>query len=392
MSSPVDIFFACYYSLACNSGAQIFSLANHLAARGHAVTVFVPFDPEATATLGEAQFRTRPFTELPAAAAESAANGRPAIAHIWTPRENVRQVTTELVRLRGLRYVVHLEDNEPLITSTNTGIPFAELARRPADEVSRIVGERLTNPQHFQPFLAGAAGISGLIDRLMEFAPPGPRQLVFWPGFNEKLFHAQPRNDALRRQHGIDDKEVCLAYAGNVASVNRDEVRSLYLSVAVLGRMGIPARLVRAGEDYVPLFPERLDEVASRIINLGKLPHRDVPPVYAMADFLVQPGRPDPFNEFRFPSKLPEFFAMGRPVLLPATNLGRFVRDGTDAVVLHQGHGMEIAEKIAALAGNTTQRRDLGERAAAFAHNHFRWADIAARVEAFYRDILATPG
>jgi len=390
MNRATDIYFVCYYSLACNSGAQIFSLANHLAARGHAVTVFVPFEPEATATLGEAAFRTLPFSALEEAVPPGAARG-PAVAHVWTPRENVRRFTARLLALRPMPYVVHLEDNEPLITSTNTGIDFQLLAQRPADEVERIVGERLTNPQHFVPFLAGAAGITGLIDRLMEFAPAGPRQLVFWPGFNERLFQPQPRNDAARRALGIADHELCLAYAGNVATVNRDEVRSLYLSVAVLGRMGIPARLIRAGEDYVPLEVDQLTEVAPRVITLGKRPHRDIPAVYAMADFLVQPGRPDPFNEFRFPSKLPEFFAMGRPVLLPATNLGRFVRDGHDAVVLREGHGMEIAERIAPIAKDQEKRRQLGEHALAFARDHFQWHQIAARVEGLYREVLAKP-
>ena len=36
--------------------------------------------------------------------------------------------------------------------------------------------------------------------------------------------------------------------------------------------------------------------------------------ILCLADVLIQPGRPDPFNDLRFPSKLPEFFAMGKPV------------------------------------------------------------------------------
>lgn len=390
MSQALDIHFVCYYSLACNSGAQIFSLANHLAARGHRVTVFVPFEPGATASLGEAAFQTRAFAEFDdfVRARPPAGSARPAIAHVWTPRENVRRFTTELRQRLPMPYVVHLEDNEPLITSTNTGIDFRELARRPEDEVARAVGERLTNPHHFETFLRGAGGVTGLIDRLMEFAPRGGRQLVFWPGYNERLFGGQPRNDALRRELGIGDDELCLAYAGNVASVNRDEVRSLYLSVGVLTRLGFPARLVRAGKDYVPLEVDQLEEVSRRVISLGRRPHRDIPALYAMADFLVQPGRPDPFNDYRFPSKLPEFFAMGRPVLLPATNLGRFVRDEIDALVLREGHAMEIAERIAAVARDPARRRELGENAAAFARQHFQWSDIAARVETFYHEVL----
>ena len=55
----------------------------------------------------------------------------------------------------------------------------------------------------------------------------------------------------------------------------------------------------------------------------------DTPPADqdALADVLVQPGRAGPFNDYRLPSKLPEFLSAGRPVVLPATNLARQLRD-----------------------------------------------------------------
>ena len=37
--------------------------------------------------------------------------------------------------------------------------------------------------------------------------------------------------------------------------------------------------------------------------------------------FLCSQAGLNEFNAYRFPSKLPEFFAMERPVILPATNV-----------------------------------------------------------------------
>ncbi len=390
MSEPLHLVFACYYSLRCNSGVQIHSLANHLARRGHSVTVFVPFEPEATSDVGPALFSTRSFASLAEWLTESAGSIDPArtVLHAWTPRENVRRFALRFLEQVRAPYIVHLEDNEPLVTSTNLGMSFDALGRLETAKLTELVGERLTHPHHFRPFLDGASGVTALIDRALDFAPDATHRLAFWPGYDEALFHAEPRNDALRKRHGIGDNDLCLVYAGNVASANRDEVRSLYLSAAVLTRMGLPTKLVRAGEDYVPLFEHALSEVDSRVIPLGLLPHREIPALYAMADFLVQPGRSDPFNDYRFPSKLPEFFACGRPVLLPAANLGRFVRDGVDAVVLKQGHAIEIAETIAALVKTPERIRALGESAARFAESHFLWHDIAAQIEDFDRTVL----
>ena len=55
----------------------------------------------------------------------------------------------------------------------------------------------------------------------------------------------------------------------------------------------------------------------------------------ALADFFVQPGVPDAFNDYRFPSKLPEFFAIGPSGTPPLrANLGLTLRHGIDAYVL----------------------------------------------------------
>ena len=109
-----------------------------------------------------------------------------------------------------------------------------------------------------------------------------------------------------------------------------------------------------------------------------------------MADFFVQPGRADPYNDFRFPSKLPEFFSIGRPVLLPYTNLGRFVRDGVDAVVLREGHAMDIADRLGELIRDPARCEHLSRGALAFCKLHFDWNKAATALLAFY-DRIASP-
>ena len=54
-----------------------------------------------------------------------------------------------------------------------------------------------------------------------------------------------------------------------------------------------------------------------------------LPALLRLADVLVQPGESNRFNTHRLPSKLPEFLASGRPVIMPRANLGlRAVRRG----------------------------------------------------------------
>jgi len=96
------------------------------------------------------------------------------------------------------------------------------------------------------------------------------------------------------------------------------------------------------------------------------------------ADVFVQPGAPGPFNDYRLPSKLPEFFAVGRPVVLPATNVGLRLRDGIDALLLHTGSAEEIARCVGRVLDDDVLAGRLAANAKAFARRTYRW-DVQAR-------------
>lgn len=382
----MHVVFVCYHSFACNSAGHIACLANALVARGVEVTAFAAFAPETATRHGPVSYACHAFAEVDAWLAARRPDPRATIVVAWTPRENVRRFVTALRTRLPCPYVVHLEDNEVLLTAGNLGLSPDDLLRLPEAELDRRLGadERLSHPRHFPRFIAQSAGITALIGPLLQFAPPGHPGLVYWPGYNPVFFGARPVDHVRRRQLGIADDVLVLVYPGNVHSANCAEVRSLHLAVCLLNRRGITSLLLRTGEDYVPVLDHTLNEVARHLISLGKLDTQaDVAAALTLGDVFVQPGHAGPFNDHRFPSKLPEFFALGRPVLLPATNLGRYVRPGEDAVVLQRGDALEIAARLAELWPNAGLRQRLAANAVAFAAAHFQWSEIAARVLAF---------
>jgi hypothetical protein len=103
----------------------------------------------------------------------------------------------------------------------------------------------------------------------------------------------------------------------------------------------------------------------------------------------VQPGPPGDFNDYRFPSKLPEFLVSGKPVVLPRTNIGRFLQDDVDCVLLDQGHALDIAEKLEPLLTDPDRRKRIGASGREFALRELTWSKSAARVKAFYEATLA---
>ena len=87
----------------------------------------------------------------------------PDLVHAFTPREPVRRLTLDLVRRYGCPYVVHLEDNEVAVRSAITAAFDA---------------------QAIAAFLDGAAGMTVVVDRLVELKPGHVPGVVVWPGYD----------------------------------------------------------------------------------------------------------------------------------------------------------------------------------------------------------------
>jgi len=170
-------------------------------------------------------------------------------------------------------------------------------------------------------------------------------------------------------------------------AANFREIRSLYLAVALLNREGQPAVLLRAGTDYVDLHDYR-GWVSQFVRHMGYIPYTHLAPMLAAADLFVQPGRCNDFNKYRFPSKLPDFFAMGRPVILPRTNIGLVTRHLQDAYVLDEADGPAIADGVKRVMSDRALYERLVLGAREFFHTNLSWSTTAGETLALYKKVL----
>ena len=118
----------------------------------------------------------------------------------------------------------------------------------------------------------------------------------------------------------------------------------------------------------------------------GVCPRPALADYIAAADILVQPGKAGAFNDYRFPSKLPMFLASGRPVVMPRSNIGRYLRDGEHCLLLGDGTARELARLLAGLAEDPDRRRRIGQAGREFAKNNFSWKKSAENLASFYAD------
>jgi glycosyltransferase involved in cell wall biosynthesis len=398
----LNLLFVNYGDFTPNSLNHIGGFANTLSAAGHACAVAVPADLETLRHVADPLF-------IPVTHAEAAArpglfpDGRPAdLIHAWTPREGVRKFVLAYQRAvvaaggTPARLIVHLEDNEHFLLENYTGRTLAQLRALPAGELASLADDRLPHPFRAESFLRLADAVTHIIAPLAEFAPPGTPTHLLLPGVNFALYRPDLTGSAEvaaeRAALGLGTEERVLVFTGSNTFANEPEMRSLYLAVALLNQRGTPTRLVRTGLNSPRFLAGLPEEVRRHVLDLGFVAKRRLPALLALADVLVQPGRPGPFNDYRLPSKLPEFLASGRPVVLPRANLASLLEDGRDALFLPpEGTPEEIAAACRRVFEDPALGATLGRHGAAFARLHFDLAHNTRLLSDFYAETAARP-
>ena len=397
----MNILFVNYGDFTTNSLNHIAGFANALCAAGHACVVAVPGAKETVSAVREPLF-------IPATYAEVLAkpglfpDARPAdLIHAWTPREGVRKFVLAYERAlkTPARLLIHLEDNERHLLEAYTGKTFDELRLASPHDIDRWLVNGLPHPLRHESFLRIADGVTHIIDRLREHIPAGLPSHLLFPPVDFTLYqpahpsHRSPESyqSYLPPDSPLRPGEKILVFTGSNTFANEPEMRELYLAVALLNQRGTPTRLIRTGFNSPTFLASIAFDYQSYVVDLGFIEKAKLPGLLALADVLVQPGHPGAFNDFRLPSKLPEFLASGQPVVLPPTNLALLMQDGREAVFLKTGAPEEIATTCERLFADAGLCAHLGQNALAFAHQHFDATKNTRDLAAFYAATLARP-
>lgn len=200
---------------------------------------------------------------------------------------------------------------------------------------------------------------------------------VIWGGVDPELFNAPPK---------APSRQITVAYAGNFRPY-----QGLTVLVAAMDRLDGRFQLMLVGD---PTGAEQLLESArgrlgERLSVLDPVPYEEIPGLLARADVLTVP-RPDCRSaRFGFPSKLPEYLALGRAVVV--TDVGdqpRVVRDGENGLVVPAGNAAALAAALESL-GDPERRRRLAAAARREAETRLSWTSIGQALHRFLEERCA---
>jgi glycosyltransferase involved in cell wall biosynthesis len=185
-----------------------------------------------------------------------------------------------------------------------------------------------------------------------------------------------------------------IAYTGTVHTESIDDFRLAIRAVGLVAARGYDVAFLYAGHALprydVMTIAEREGLPASRVASLGYVPFDQVRSILTKASVLVQPGRPNRFNQLRLPSKVQAYLQSGTPTVMFSVGLGELLRDGEEVVKLHGFNAEELAERIVELLedpGFAVRVGEGGQRAAQRLFDRDR--NVAALVHC-YRVALET--
>ena len=377
------VVFVSYGTFDCNSAGHIAGFAGELAGAGLQVAVCARGPVDKAYAFGPPAFEFFSLKQLTAdpkgvIGFDGPLDPARTLLVCWTPRKASRRALERAVARTGVGHIVHFEDNEDHLGA---------LRAQAGGEDDRAEREQL---------VAGALGATIIEPRLRETLPAGLPTLVLEPGVDlEGLAAPLPphRRATLLRAFGAPEDAAVIVYPGNVHRANAGEMAELYRAVGRLRDAGRRVVLIKTGKDDVGMAAVLgFAPAEAGVIEVGLVERSLLTQLVKCADLFVQPGAPGLFNDYRLPSKLPEFMAIGRPIILPRTNVGLRLRDGHDALLLEAGSAGEIAAKIENILDHPEVCAPMARNAQAFARRTYDWKRQGKKLLDFLRHLQGARG
>jgi glycosyltransferase involved in cell wall biosynthesis len=209
---------------------------------------------------------------------------------------------------------------------------------------------------------------------------PGDRIDVVENGVETDQFVPRADRDVLRWQLGLDGRFVA-AYIGTLGYAHGLEtVLRAAEEIQGMGGPDVLFLLVGEGADR-----GRLEQLAAqaRLANvrfMDQQPREVVPTLINAADVCLVTLRRAPLFRTVLPSKMLEFMACGRPVVLGVDGYARALLERAGAgVFVEPENAGALATAVVQLARDPTRRSQLGENGRRFVASHFSRAATARR-------------
>jgi glycosyltransferase involved in cell wall biosynthesis len=237
--------------------------------------------------------------------------------------------------------------------------------------------------EHFRPRAAGTTVINSVLyaKALALGVPPG--DLLLLPnGANVTEIRPACRQ-TVRARLGLPQNVPILGYTGALFA------EDAHLMAAAFDRIQAQqpgARLLLIG--YTNIAVESLVATPANVLRTGAVRSCELADYVAACDIGWLPLADNRANRGRFPMKVHDFMAAGRPLVVSQVgDLGPFVRKWEIGLAA-EAAGEALAEAVLDVLARPDELARLGRRARQVAEEQFAWPLVAARLDRFYQEII----
>lgn len=388
----MNILFVSYGEITNNTGSQFTVVARELSRMGHHCLAAVPKIANNLSYSDSMQLPCATYKNALSQSTSLFPNKSSAdLVVAITPREIIRRFVEDYFQDHYTPLIVHLEDNEDELTERFTLRPVKEIRNLPHDQIhDRIIPPGLSCPVCWPTFLSKADGFTYIHPALQKLAPESLPSHQFSPPLDFDLFDPDKYHteaDNLRQKFNIATDEKIISYVGNTHAANIENIKTLYSVIHRLNQSGLKTRLLRTGNQSLDFYDSLPFDPSQFTTDLGFIPRTQIPSVIAAADLVIMPTHPDPYDNHRLPSSLPEHLAMGKCVITSTAGLGAELQDGINAAIPGNCNTETLLARCLELFENAKLRRTIGDGARAFAQKRFH-ADTVHQLEQFYQSVL----
>lgn len=193
-----------------------------------------------------------------------------------------------------------------------------------------------------------------------------------------------------------NDQRRYIAYCGVLNSV-KDGVDTLVKSFIAASKSGkIPnnVSLCLIGEFSNERFKDMINElitkaaVEDKVILTGRLERSEIPAYLKNAEALALARPSNKQSEGGFPTKLGEYLATGKPVIITDTGeISLFLKDGENAFIAEPGSIQSFTDKMAEVFSNYQHAIEIGKKGRTLVENEFNYLRQAEKLAHFIKSL-----
>jgi len=236
--------------------------------------------------------------------------------------------------------------------------------------------------------------ISSFLEHKVLAVAPRTPLLVLPPLVDTELFQAQSGKAAAFRAKWALGDETVISYLGTYWHL--EGVAVLLQAAKQLVQSGRKFKLVISGASFKGLdcddVPGLIQELGLKdvVVQTGWLPTEEVIAGMSAADVLVVPKVNHLVNVAGIPTKLAEYLAMGKPVVVSRIgDIPNFLTDHEDALLCEPGIPNSLANVLDRLICDLPLREKLAANARSSANRHFDYHQAVTHLEAAMHRVSA---